>query len=83
MTFKEADTRAKLRIAPPHAFYPLGYQDIPKYFTEDDKPLWDELKRNSYALHLFGKVTRMETVLHDSLVHTALTEFALSNSEFT
>jgi hypothetical protein len=83
MAYKEARSKSQLRIAPPHAFYPLGYQDIPKYFAEDDKDLWDALKEDSYALHLFGKVTRKEKVIHGSLVHNALSEFALSNGEFT
>ena len=82
MAYKEASSILLLRIVPPHAFYPLGYQDIPKYFAKEDKLLWKELKQHSYALHLFGKVTHEETIYLRSLVHTALTEFALSNKEF-
>src|SRR5271163_4466161 len=56
MAYKESNTKVQVRVVPPHAFYPLGYQDAPKYFVEDDEVMWDGLKKDSYALHLFGKV---------------------------
>jgi hypothetical protein len=85
MAYKEssATTTPQVRIVPTHAFYPLGYQHIPKYFSKFDQKLWDELLQHSYAIHLFGKLTREEKLQVGSLAHKALSEFALTNGEFT
>lgn len=79
MAYKQNPQNANVNIIPPHGFYPIGYQDIPKYFSENDIKLWNEIKENSYALHLFGKVSGKEEVSQGSLVQKALSEFAISN----
>jgi len=60
----------------PTTFYPIGYQNILKYFSEnDDTQLWNKIKKESHALHLFGKVTGTSEIKPNSLVDKALTEF--------
>jgi Alpha 1,4-glycosyltransferase conserved region len=84
MAYKQSHPNAyKVNLVPPHAFYPIGYQDITKFFTEDELPFWGEIKRHSYAVHLFGKMSSKLKIEPASLVHRAVTEYALSNGDFT
>ena len=83
VVYKESHTKPHLSVVPPHAFYPIGYQNIAEYLSKHSEEVWETIKHDSYALHLFGKTTQKEQMNHGSMIYKALTEFALSNTNFT
>jgi len=68
----ENGTELSLQVFDPFEFYPIGYQSIGNYFHLYDESLWEDIQRESKALHLFGKMTSKTTISNGSLVDRAI-----------
>ncbi len=68
-----------VRILPREAFYPVPWQEVTKFFTEDDITLWTDIISTSYAFHLWGKVTTFLQPSSSSLAWRILNSFSVSN----
>jgi len=72
-----------VRILPRDAFYPVPWQGIEPYFTEDDVALWGTMTKHSYAIHLWGKMTSQLQPNRESLVWRALNQFVISDLDLS
>jgi hypothetical protein len=67
-------------ILPRTAFYPIHWQEVTPYFTQDDPQLWEKIERESYAIHIWGKMTSPLQPSQGSLMWRALNQFTISNT---
>ena len=63
----------------PSAFNPIPWWNIKSAFSEPQRELWQLVKENSIAIHLFNKASNGLVPLEGSLASKALTEYALNS----
>lgn len=67
-------------ILPREAFYPVAWQKVVPYFDKDDAELWQQITRESYAFHIWGKMTAHKQPAKGSLLWQVLNSFSISNT---
>jgi len=80
-TFSMSRVAADFTVMSPQAFNLIPQNDVAKFFVSSRHELVDNdneiLLARTYAVRLWGDVTRNESVQEGSLVHRLLTEFCL------